>query len=234
MFSISSPASKSRAIAGGALLLFVAESAQAQFSGSATLVSDYVWRGSSQTREAPAAQAGLKYGHASGIYVSAWGSSVKYEPANGAASEMDGVIGWSGMLAEDWALDVSLLRYEYPSADTKLDWNEVNASVTWQDRFWLALAYSTNAMASKTEGAWSQFGARHAFNDQWRAEASLARYFLDDAYAKSYSHAAASAIWAFAAPFEARITLHGTDQNAKALFPDMAGTRAEFALQAAF
>ena len=46
------PTAKVVAVAG--LLLGMASSAQAQVSGNATLTSDYVWRGSSQTREDPA------------------------------------------------------------------------------------------------------------------------------------------------------------------------------------
>ena len=59
-------------------------------------------------------------------------------------------------------------------------------------------------------------------------------YFLDSAYADSYTHGSVGVVWAFKAPFEARLTLHGTDSAAKRLFPGMAGTRAELALQASF
>ncbi len=50
-----------------------------------------------------------------------------------------------------------------------------------------------------------------------------------------YTHGLASAVWAFKAPFEARLTAHHTDSNAKAIFGDeFAGSRAEAALQASF
>ncbi|MNR59218.1 hypothetical protein D3C85_1804210 [compost metagenome] len=57
---------------------------------------------------------------------------------------------------------------------------------------------------------------------------------LDGRYADSYHHGAVGVVWAFQAPFEARLTLHATDSAARRLFPAMAGSRAEFALQAAF
>lgn len=41
--------------------------AQVTFSGNAALTSDYVWRGSSQTREDPAAQAGVTITHDAGL-----------------------------------------------------------------------------------------------------------------------------------------------------------------------
>lgn len=222
------------ALSGGLVLSALAPHALAQWSGSMALTSDYVWRGSSQTRQDPAVQAGIKYTHDSGLYASVWGSSVKYRPDNGASTEFDFAAGWSGKLAPDWALDVYLLRYQYPSASVKLNWNELNAAVTWRDHYWLAVGHSNNTMASDTSGTYVLLGAKYPINDQLRLEASVARYVLDSAYADSYTHGAIGVVWAFKVPFEARVTLHGTDSAAKRLFPGMAGTRAEFALQASF
>ncbi|MEG1767939.1 MAG: TorF family putative porin, partial [Comamonas sp.] len=57
----------------GFLLCAVSGQVRAQFSGNVALTSDYVWRGSSQTRENPALQGGFKYAHDSGFYASIWG-----------------------------------------------------------------------------------------------------------------------------------------------------------------
>ena len=222
------------AVAVGGLLLGMASNAQAQVSGSATLTSDYVWRGSSQTREDRAIQAGVKYAHESGLYASVWGSSVKFKPDSGARSEFDLAVGWSGKIATDWALDVYLLRYQYPSADTSLNWNEINASITWRDNYWLAVGHSSNAMASRTTGTYLLAGARYPIGETLRLEGAVAHYVLDDAFADSYTHGSLGLVWAFKAPFEARLTFHSTDAAAKRLFGGMAGTRAEFSVQAAF
>jgi len=225
----------SLAVLGSAALLAAASGeARAQLSGSAALTSDYVWRGSSQTRERPAVQAGVRYAHESGLYASVWGSTVKFKPDNGAYAEFDLAAGWAGKLAPDWALDAYFLRYQYPSTQGHPNWNEVNLAVTWRDRYWLAVGHSNNAMASRTTGTYALLGARHPLGEAWRVEATLARYFLDDAYADSYTHASVGAVWAFKPPFELRLTLHGTDAAARRLFPGMAGTRGEIALQAAF
>lgn len=216
------------------LLLGAATSVQAQVSGNVALTSDYVWRGSSQTRENPAVQAGVKYAHDSGFYASVWGSNVKFKPDNNASSEFDIALGWSGKLAEDWALDGYYLRYQYPGTQGSPNWNEVNAALTWRDNYWLSVGRSTNAMASKTTGTYALIGVRYPVNDKWRFEGTLARYFLDSAYADSYTHGSLGVAWGFQAPFEARLTLHGTDSAAKRMFPSMAGSRVEFALQASF
>lgn len=222
------------AFSAGAVLCALSGQASAQWSGNVALTSDYVWRGSSQTREDPALQGGFKYTHDSGFYASVWGSGVKFEPDNGARSEFDLAAGWSGKVAADWALDLYLLRYQYPSATSRLNWNELNASATWRDNYWLSVGHSGNAMASRSRGTYVLLGARAPISEQWRVEASVARYVLERSYADSYTHGAVGVVWAFKAPFEARLTLHATDSAARRLFPGMAGSRAEFALQAAF
>ena len=73
--------------------------------------------------------------------------------------------------------------------------------------------------------------------ERFRFEAIAAHYFLDDAVVAEdgYTHGALSAIWAFQAPFELRMTAHATDSDAKAVFgDDFAGSRIEAALQASF
>ena len=228
------PLSALVAATGGMIYLSCPTSAAAQFSGNVTLTTDYVWRGSSQTRQSPAAQAGVKYALPSGLYASVWGSNVKFRPDNGAASEFDLALGWAGKLSDDWALDLYGLRNQYPRADAALTWNEVNLALSWRDHAWLSVGHSSNAMASGGHGTYVLLGARHPFNDQWRAEVTLARYLLDRAHAPSYTHGSVGVVWAFKAPFEARLTVHATDAAARRLFPGMAGTRAELALQAAF
>lgn len=208
--------------------------AQVTFSGNAALTSDYVWRGSSQTREDPAVQVGATIAHDSGVYASAWGSTVSYRPDNGARTEFDVSAGWRGKLGADWGLDAYLLRYQYPSSDTDLNWTELNAALTWRDRIWVSVGHSTDAMASDTTGTYVLLGARQTLSESVRVEGTVARYLLDSDDADSYTHGSLGVIWAFRAPFEARVTLHATDGAAKRLFPDMAGTRVEFALQAAF
>ena len=46
------------------------------FTGNVGFVSDYVFRGISQTQNHPAIQGGFDYNHASGFYVGTWASNV--------------------------------------------------------------------------------------------------------------------------------------------------------------
>src|SRR5256885_17137169 len=50
--------------------------APSPLTGNATLISDYRFRGISQTYQKPAFQGGFDYAHASGLYAGNWNSNV--------------------------------------------------------------------------------------------------------------------------------------------------------------
>lgn len=82
-------------------------------------VSDYVFRGISQTQGKPALQAGVDYAHASGLYVGAWGSTVNwvdrsdYTYKKDNDFEVDLYGGYKGAVG-DFSYDVGMIRYFYP------------------------------------------------------------------------------------------------------------------------
>jgi uncharacterized protein (TIGR02001 family) len=79
-------------------------------------VSDYRYRGISQSRLQPALQGGLDYADKSGFYVGAWGSSIKWikdtPGVTKGATELDLYAGYKGAVG-DVAYDVGFLRYQY-------------------------------------------------------------------------------------------------------------------------
>jgi uncharacterized protein (TIGR02001 family) len=78
-------------------------------------VTDYRYRGISQSRLAPALQGGADYADKSGFYVGAWGSTIKWIQDAGAKDgnvEIDLYGGYKGA-AGDVAYDVGFLRYQY-------------------------------------------------------------------------------------------------------------------------
>ena len=86
------------AVAGGLLTLattaFAAEPAPVPSAwtetGNVTAVSDYLFRGISQTQAKPTAQATLDFTHSSGVYLGLFGSGVSHAAYNnGAGSEID-------------------------------------------------------------------------------------------------------------------------------------------------
>lgn len=230
----STPARVVSPVAAAALLAAASLADAAGFGGSAALTSDYVWRGTTQTRGDAAAQAGFKAAGDGGWYGAVWGSTVAFAPETGASSELDLTLGWSGAPSADWALDLNLTHYRYPSANVDLDWTEAIGVLTWRQRVWLQLGYSNDAIAIGDAGVYAQLGARWPLGDRLRLEAAAGYYRLDTADGDGYAHAQLGAVWALRAPFELRLTAHATDGAAETLFPDLAGSRVEAALQAAF
>lgn len=228
------------ALCGAVIVCAVVGTAQAaEVAGSATLTTDYVWRGSTQTQGDPAVQAGVKVTGESGFYGSIWGSNVEFAPETHASSEYDFTVGWGHSLNDDWALDVNVLHYRYPSTTVDLNWTELNGTVTWKGNYWASLGYSNEALGYDESGIYGLVGAKFPINDKFRFEAAVAYYDLKDLNGDdrddSYAHGSVSAVWAFKAPFEARLTAHATDSKAKEFFgEDFAGNRIEAALQASF
>lgn len=219
------------------LMAMASQAKAADVGGNAAITTDYVWRGSTQTSGDAAVQAGFKVAGASGLYASAWGSNVKFAPGSDANTEFDFTVGWGKALNDDWALDLNVLRYQYPSTAVDLNWTELNGTVTWKGNYWASIGHSNEALGYDASGTYAQLGAKFPVNDAFRVEAAVAHYFLDDAVVAKdgYTHGSVSAVWAFKAPFELRVTAHATDSDAKAIFgDDYAGSRIEAALQASF
>ncbi|TWI01890.1 uncharacterized protein (TIGR02001 family) [Luteimonas cucumeris] len=212
--------------------------------GNATLTTDYVWRGSTQTQGDPAVQAGFKVAGESGFYGSIWASNVEFAPETHASSEFDFTLGWGCSLDDDWALDVNVLHYRYPSTTIELNWTELNGTATWKDNYWASLGYSDEALGYDESGIHALLGARFPVNDKMRFEAAIAYYDLKDLNGDDsddgYAHGLLSAVWAFKTPglqanMEARLTAHATDSSAEDFFGEaFAGNRIEAALQASF
>jgi uncharacterized protein (TIGR02001 family) len=86
-------------------------------SFNVSAVSEYRYRGISQTRLKPALQGGLDYAAPNGFYIGAWASTIKWiKDAGGDADvEIDVYGGYKAEVAKGLTLDVGLLQYYYPS-----------------------------------------------------------------------------------------------------------------------
>lgn len=116
-------------------------------TSNVSLVSDYLYRGISQTGQKPAIQGGFDYAHSSGFYAGAWGSSISWLSDAGVASnaglELDTYFGFKNSFATDFTYDVGYLRYNYPgtyaSGATKADTDEIYGLVGYK---WITAKYS--------------------------------------------------------------------------------------------
>jgi uncharacterized protein (TIGR02001 family) len=118
-----------------AVLGTLSASAAAQLSYNIGVVSDYRYRGITQTNFNPALQGGIDYAHSSGFYVGAWGSTISWikDTGNslrnggntmtgfsaGSNIEIDLYGGFKGNITKDLGFDVGVLQYWYPG--NKLD-----------------------------------------------------------------------------------------------------------------
>lgn len=103
-------------IALAALALTAGSSAFAQLAYNVGVVSEYRYRGLSQTNGDPAVQGGADYAFKNGFYLGAWGSNISWIKDSGAKDssfELDLYGGYKGTVGPV-AYDVGYLRYEYP------------------------------------------------------------------------------------------------------------------------
>jgi len=122
--------------------------AQAPAPGPVTanvaVVSDYRFRGLSQTMERPAVQGGFDYTHSSGFYLGNWNSNVSSAIFGNTNLEMDFYGGYKPTFG-DITADIGFLYYYYPGSlgaapnlatgEThigKIDNKEIYAGATWK------------------------------------------------------------------------------------------------------
>jgi len=82
-------------------------------TGNATLISDYRFRGFTQTNYGPAFQGGFDVAHKSGFYLGNWNSNVAQALYNGASLETDLYGGYKGELMKDLGYDFGVIHYMY-------------------------------------------------------------------------------------------------------------------------
>jgi uncharacterized protein (TIGR02001 family) len=94
----------------------MAESKAVTVSGGVTVVSDYRYRGISQTNKDFAVQGTFTVAHKSGVYATVWGSSIDDYVAAFADQEIDLSIGYKKAIGST-TVDVGALYYYYPGAE---------------------------------------------------------------------------------------------------------------------
>ena len=122
--------------------------ASAQLSANAAVVSDYRFRGISQTFKKPALQGGADYAHGSGAYIGTWASMVDDDFLTDTHGvELDIYGGYKFPLGAGWTGDVGLLQYLYPGESM---WNttELYLGASWE---WFSVKYS-HSISKKTFG----------------------------------------------------------------------------------
>lgn len=100
------------------------------------VVTDYRYRGISQSRLNPALQGGIDFTHKSGFYLGFWGSTIKWLkdiPGGDGPVELDFYGGYRGSFSDALSYDVGLLRYQYPKENfpTTVNTTELYGALTY-------------------------------------------------------------------------------------------------------
>jgi uncharacterized protein (TIGR02001 family) len=90
-------------------------------TANVSVVSDYRYRGISQSNLRPAIQGGFDYAHESGFYIGNWNSSIQWvngnSPSVASSVEMDFYAGVKKeLIGEGFASDLGVLQYYYPTS----------------------------------------------------------------------------------------------------------------------
>jgi uncharacterized protein (TIGR02001 family) len=109
-------------------LLAAAAAANAEVSGTAAIVSDYDFRGFTQTNNDPTVQLSIDYAHESGWYIGTWGSGVDFGDPK-PSTEVDVYTGYAGSVG-DFGYDVGINYYAYPGA-SDLNFGELYGKISY-------------------------------------------------------------------------------------------------------
>ena len=153
-----------------ASLAGIAIEAQADISANAAVVSEYRFRGISQSNENPAVQAGFDYAFENGLYLGTWGSTVDFDSISdfNGSLELDVYGGWGRDLGENSSIDLGYIYYAYPGDDSGVegDYQEIYFNYGWRDLS-LGIAYSDDYYGSSSDFWYLQANYDWGFAENW-------------------------------------------------------------------
>ena len=169
----------------GAAWLFAGAPVHAdELHGYLTFVSDYVFRGVSQSNEDPTVQAGLDYLNPTGVFAGLFAAHTDF-PANAFGSdrgpvELDAYVGYSRAAGREWSWDIAALRYDYTdSTGFDYSYNELAANLHFRDILRLGATVSDNAAASGASGWTAEIELRRSLSDRFQVSGSLGNYAFE-------------------------------------------------------
>ena len=188
-------------------------------------VSDYLFRGVSQTDEKATLQGTLTWSSASGVYVGGFASGVDFGTGS-PDIEVDYFVGYGFDASDSVNLDVMLNRYTYPGA-SELAYNELITTATIAEHSAITVGYTNDIWGSGTDGWY--YGLRHdwVLPREVTLSASVGRtQFRDNlaVAAEDYTDWSVAVSRRFG-PAEVSLGYFGTDASARASFGKLADNR---------
>jgi uncharacterized protein (TIGR02001 family) len=98
------------------------ESSDLEMSANVAMTSDYIWRGMTQSGNAPAIQGGFDASF-KGLYAGVWASNVDFGKEDKATTEFDFYLGYSNNIS-NLTYDIGFIQYAYPTTTDELNFGE--------------------------------------------------------------------------------------------------------------
>ena len=144
-------------------LLGLSGVSQAQFSSTLTAVSDYDFRGFSQSAKDPALQASADYAFGeTGFAIGAWASNVDFD-ADGDI-ELDIYANYTGEINDTFSWTAGINYYTYPGSDDLGDYPEFFVGLNAGD-FSFKQWYADNLYDLDVEGMYTEGNYSYSIND---------------------------------------------------------------------
>jgi len=211
-----------------------------RLGGSATVTSDYIFRGVSQTLGRPAIQASVDFDHDSGFYAYVWGTNVDFfpdaEPDDGARTEIDLAVGYVADISDRWSIDTMLVRYVFPGTrtDYNYDYNELITTLRFDDRFGVTVAYAGDVDGTATESWFYRADAGFELPAAIALDVSYGYFDLAPAYGTGYTFASAALTREFGEA-AATLSFYSAFNGAEQIFFEQAeGSRLVFSIDLVF
>ena len=151
------------------------DSSELPITANVALVTDYYYRGISQTQNDSAIQGGFDYAHDSGLYAGVWASNIDF--GDDASLEVDTYIGFANDIGDSgFSYDVNALRYNYDDADYET--NEYTISLSYS-YFNVAYKYSDDWYDTDESSNYVSLGFDYDLPADFALSASVGNSFGD-------------------------------------------------------
>lgn len=164
-------------------------SVASEFSGIATLTSEYIYRGQSLSDGNPAVQLGLDYEFANGIFAGLWGSTLDWESGSSRRdAELDYYLGYHYTPEGPVSFSATFLRYTYPgqTGTYSYDHNEYLLAATIKERYSIEFGYTDDLYGLDREGMHWELRADHPVDTAWVLSAGLGQNDMTDIGVERY------------------------------------------------
>lgn len=153
-------------------------------SKNVSIVSDYVFRGISQSDEAPALQGEVGFEHMNGFHASIWGSTINFANDGDESIELDLSAGYA-FNYNGIDFDLGAIQYYYPETSSSRNYNFLEFYANAGKDFGPVAAtvgvnYSNDYFASSGQTQYYSLGLEAPVYENLTAVASIGRHYIDD------------------------------------------------------